>query len=84
MVISVVCEEFKPESYRGVYAKGIKNENYCFINTGSFMDDYKVLNKVMDILGSTEVYHSSSVDNFVKDSKTSLEESGLTHVRYNC
>lgn len=67
IIIWVDFEEFKPETYKGVWATEGGN-NTCRSYTGDFKIDYEYVLKYAKITGKT-VMNSSSVDDWFMDSK---------------
>ena len=67
VIIWVDFEEFKPETYKGVWASEGSNFRACISYTGDFKTDYNYVYKWARLTGKT-IINSSSVDDWHMDS----------------
>lgn len=77
LFIRVDYEDFKPETYKGVYVDTKDKQRLIHVNTGDFVFDY---NFIMDFLKTylknnptLDVFCSSSVDNYISDKGNIIE-----------
>ena len=67
--ISVLYEEFKPETYRGVKAEQYRGKAQVVYSTNNFEDDYDkaVQWAHKNAKDGEKIYNTSSVDNYQQD-----------------
>lgn len=68
--IEVVYQEFKPETYKGIYIKD-GNQKLMTIDIGSFEEDIELMEQTMQSLGVSEYRMGNSVGKYVTELLTS-------------
>jgi hypothetical protein len=72
LIIHVDYEDFKPETYKGVYVTTYDGQKLFHINTGDFVIDYNIVNDLLRLHylkknPNIEVFCSSDVDEYILD-----------------
>jgi hypothetical protein len=78
LFIRVDYEEFKPETYKGVYVTTRDGQKLFHVNTGDFLVDYNAVNDLLKLHylkknPDIEVFRTSSIDNYISDKYGSIE-----------
>jgi len=76
-VLFIDFEEFKPETYKGLYVSFVDNDTHGQKKTfysGNFLKDYKDFSKWMKSNRDVSVMYSSSWDGYLMDYDAAIEK----------